>query len=231
VRDVRVEVIEVRQVRFAHHDLKVIALTPAARPWLNVCTVNRDHAGVLFVDGRYVVTLAPGQYAFSKGAADARVVEIDMRETTADVSGQEIMTADKVSLRMNARVTYRVTDARKAVSTELARPERRIRTGSLDTASLAKLRREEGVRARCQRSRARGFSIAVSCRHAYRPGQLALGATLHEERHSLIVVEANRSCYRVYLAWPLSFLTVWAAERGSYQPHRPTLVAGQILTD
>ena len=40
-----------------------------------------------------------------------------MRETMLDVAGQEIMTADKVTLRMNAVVTYRVADARKAVST------------------------------------------------------------------------------------------------------------------
>jgi regulator of protease activity HflC (stomatin/prohibitin superfamily) len=33
-----------------------------------------------------------------------------------DVSGQEIMTADKVTLRLNAVVTYRIVDARKAVS-------------------------------------------------------------------------------------------------------------------
>jgi hypothetical protein len=39
------------------------------------------------------------------------------------VSGQEIMTADKVSLRMNALVTYRIADARKAVSsTDDVRP-------------------------------------------------------------------------------------------------------------
>ena len=34
-----------------------------------------------------------------------------------DVAGQDIMTADKVTLRMNAVVTYRVADARTAVST------------------------------------------------------------------------------------------------------------------
>ena len=33
------------------------------------------------------------------------------------MAGQEIMTADKVTLRMNALVTYRITDARKAVMT------------------------------------------------------------------------------------------------------------------
>ncbi|MCU0962278.1 MAG: slipin family protein [Pirellulaceae bacterium] len=115
-RDVRVEVIDARQVRFEHEDLKVIVKTHLAKQLLDVCTVDRDRVGVLFIDGRYVDTLRPGLYAFWKGAADARVVEIDMRETTADVSGQEIMTSDKVSLRMNALVTYRIADARKAVS-------------------------------------------------------------------------------------------------------------------
>jgi regulator of protease activity HflC (stomatin/prohibitin superfamily) len=78
--------------------------------------VDRDCVGVLFIDGRYVDTLSPGQYAFWKGPADARVVEVDLRETTADISGQEIMTADNVTLRVNANVTYRIVDARKAVS-------------------------------------------------------------------------------------------------------------------
>ena len=64
----------------------------------------------------YVDTLAPGLYAFWKDAAQAKLVEIDLRETTADVSGQEIMTANKVSLRMNAIVTYRIVNARKAVN-------------------------------------------------------------------------------------------------------------------
>ena len=116
VRDVRVEVIDARQVRFEHENLKVIARSAMAKQLLDICRVERDRVGLLFIDGRYVDTLLPGQYAFWKGAADARVVEIDMRETTADVSGQEIMTADKVSLRMNALVTYRIADARKAVS-------------------------------------------------------------------------------------------------------------------
>lgn len=116
VRDVRVEVLDVRQVRFEHADLKVIARLPMARQLLDICSVDRDRAGVLFIDGQCVDTLEPGLYAFWKGAADARVVELDMRETTADVNGQEIMTADKVSLRMNALVTYRIVDARKAVS-------------------------------------------------------------------------------------------------------------------
>lgn len=116
LREVRVEVVDARQVRFEHEDLKVIAETFMAKMLLDVCTVDRDRVGVLFIDGQYVETLRPGLYAFWKSAADARVVELDMREITTDVSGQEIMTLDKVSLRMNALVTYRIADARKAVS-------------------------------------------------------------------------------------------------------------------
>lgn len=115
-KDVRVEIVDVRQVRFEHADLKVITRCRTAAVALDVCAVERHHVGVLFQDGAYVQTLTPGLYAFWKGAADARVVEVDLREATADVSGQEIMTADKVTLRLNAVVTYRIADAHKAVS-------------------------------------------------------------------------------------------------------------------
>ncbi|MEX1222985.1 MAG: slipin family protein, partial [Pirellulales bacterium] len=113
-REVKVEIVDARSVRFEHNDLKVI--TRAGKHLLDVCAIERNHVGVLFQDGRYVDTLAPGLYAFWLGAADAKVVEIDMRETMIDVSGQDLMTADKVTLRLNALVGYRVVDARKVVT-------------------------------------------------------------------------------------------------------------------
>jgi regulator of protease activity HflC (stomatin/prohibitin superfamily) len=116
-KDVRVEVIDARGVRFQHTDLKVIARSMLVQRVLDVVHVQREHVGVLYQDGRFIETLPPGQYAFWKDAADARVVEVDLRETMVDVGGQEIMTADKVTLRLNAVVTYRVADAPRAVST------------------------------------------------------------------------------------------------------------------
>jgi len=115
-KQVRVEVVDIRNVRFEHDQFKVIVRSALAARLLDVCTVERDHVGVLFIDGRYVDTLAPGEYAFWKGPAEARLVEVDLRETMIDVGGQEIMTADKVTLRLNAVVTYKVVDARKAIS-------------------------------------------------------------------------------------------------------------------
>ncbi|MDX1962267.1 MAG: slipin family protein [Pirellulales bacterium] len=121
-KQVAVEVIDARQARFEHEHFKTIARWPQARVSLDICAVDRDHAGVLYIDGKYADTLSPGLYAFWRGTADARVVEVDLRELTAEVSGQELMTADKVTLRLNALVTYRIADARQAVSaTEDAR--------------------------------------------------------------------------------------------------------------
>ncbi|MEQ1903148.1 MAG: slipin family protein [Pirellulaceae bacterium] len=116
LRDVRVEVVDARQIRFEHNEIKAIVRAAEAVRLLDVCKVERDCVGVLFIDGRYVGQLEPGLYAFWRDAADSRVVELDLREAQIDVSGQEIMTLDKVTLRMNALVTYVIKDARRAVS-------------------------------------------------------------------------------------------------------------------
>ena len=116
VRQVRVEIVNARKVRFEHEELQRIARWSTSNPWLDVRTVKCGYAAVLFMNGTYVDTLEPGLYAFWRGAADLHVYDVDLRETTIDVGGQEIMTLDKVTLRINAVVTFRVANARRAVS-------------------------------------------------------------------------------------------------------------------
>ena len=113
--DVRIEVVDARSVRFDHNELAIIVRN-AQSDQLNVVTVDRDHAGVLFVDGQYQSTLQPGRYAFWRKLAEVFVAPVDLREQAIDVNGQDLMTADKVTLRLNAIVTYRITDAKLAVS-------------------------------------------------------------------------------------------------------------------
>ena len=115
-REVAVEVIDARKVRFEHKDLQVIVRSAMADRLLDAFAVEQGHVGVLFEDGRYVETLPPGKYAFWKNMAKVMLVPVDLRETMLDIGGQEIMTADKVTLRLNAVATYRVADAHKALS-------------------------------------------------------------------------------------------------------------------
>jgi regulator of protease activity HflC (stomatin/prohibitin superfamily) len=116
-REVTAEVIDARKARFEHKDLAVILQSDTAARILDTYTVERGHAGVLFEDGTYTETLPPGRYAFWKNMAKVELIPVDLREVMLDIGGQEIMTADKVSLRLNAVVTYRVADAHKAVTT------------------------------------------------------------------------------------------------------------------
>jgi len=115
--DVKVETFDARGVRFDHGDLASIVQVKGTAVLLETVTVEAGHAGLFFKDGRYEAMLAPGAYAFWKGVAKARVLDVDLRELVVDVAGQDIMTADKVTLRLNAVVTYKVADPVKAVTT------------------------------------------------------------------------------------------------------------------
>lgn len=115
-RQVRVEVIDARQTQFQHDEFAVITRRKDSQTTLDICDIDRDNVGVLFVDGRYVELLSAGRYAFWRGLARAWVVEVDTREQSLDVSGQELMTHDKVTLRLNADLTFRVIDPRRCVS-------------------------------------------------------------------------------------------------------------------
>ena len=121
-RQVAVEVIDARKVRFEHKDLQVIVRSAMAERLLDAFAVEQGQCGVLFEDGRYIETLPPGKYAFWKNVAKVALVPVDLRETMLDIGGQEIMTADKVTLRLNAVATYRVADVHRAlIATDDAR--------------------------------------------------------------------------------------------------------------
>lgn len=115
--EVKVERVDARAVRFEHADLAVIAQAKGGTALLEAVTIEAGHAGLFFKDGRHEATLSPGAHAFWKGVAKARILDVDLREQVVDVAGQEIMTADKVTLRINAVVVFKVTDPLKAVTT------------------------------------------------------------------------------------------------------------------
>ncbi|MCP4347943.1 MAG: slipin family protein [Desulfobacterales bacterium] len=117
VRDIRYEIVDARQVRFEHPDINVIMKSENVFTELNPSFVQEGHTGVLFKDGEYVDTFSPGQYLFWNNVGKIKFYHVDMREIVLDVSGQEIMTSDKVTLRMNAVVNYQVVDAHKSITT------------------------------------------------------------------------------------------------------------------
>jgi len=72
--------------------------------------VPQYHVAVLFVDGKVHALLDAGLHAFWKFGRDLRAEIVDLRLQILEVAGQEILTKDKVTLRVNLGAGYRVTD-------------------------------------------------------------------------------------------------------------------------
>lgn len=83
--------------------------------------VPEHGAGVLSVDGRIEKLLPPGAHAFWKFNRNVAVEIVDLRLQAMEVTGQEILTRDKVGLRLNLVATWRYTDVLQAW-TQLAKP-------------------------------------------------------------------------------------------------------------
>ena len=79
------------------------------------------HVGVLRVDGKVVRLLAPGLEGFWRFNRDVQVELVDTRLQNMEVSGQEILTRDKVGLRVNLAATWRHADVLLAFE-RLAKP-------------------------------------------------------------------------------------------------------------
>jgi hypothetical protein len=72
--------------------------------------VPEENAGLLFIDGKLVRTLTPGAYAFWNFQKNVGVELVELRVQSMEVSGQELLTRDKVSLRVNLAASIRVAD-------------------------------------------------------------------------------------------------------------------------
>ncbi|MEM8547201.1 MAG: slipin family protein [Pseudomonadota bacterium] len=77
--------------------------------------VPDGHVGLLYVDGELKRALAPGFHAFLAVERDVEVKLFDTRVQTLEVSGQEILTKDKVAVRINLTATYQYVDVETAV--------------------------------------------------------------------------------------------------------------------
>jgi regulator of protease activity HflC (stomatin/prohibitin superfamily) len=83
--------------------------------------VPEHGAGMLWVDGKVERLLPPGSFAFWKFNRTVQVEAVDLRLQALEVTGQEILTRDKVALRLNLSATWRYTDPLLAHK-ELAKP-------------------------------------------------------------------------------------------------------------
>ena len=77
-------------------------------------TVREYERGLLYERGRFREVLSPGRYSY--WIWDRKHVEIvDMRETSQTIDGQEILTLDRLGVRVTLIAQFRVVDPVKAM--------------------------------------------------------------------------------------------------------------------
>jgi regulator of protease activity HflC (stomatin/prohibitin superfamily) len=95
--------------------------------------IRDTHRGLKYEDGRLVELLAAGRHVIPRHfnlfnlirRPKIEVVLVDVRERDLTIKGQEIVTADKVALRVSILVQFRVSDPRAALH-EVANYEERV---------------------------------------------------------------------------------------------------------
>ena len=80
-----------------------------------VSTVVEAHeAGLLYVDGVLTERLQPGRHAFWAVGRTVRVAKVDLRPLALEVTAQEILTKDRVAIRVTLTAFSRIVDPEKA---------------------------------------------------------------------------------------------------------------------
>lgn len=85
-----------------------------AKGFMKSFEVGESQQGLLLMNGKFERMLEPGRYYFWNNAVNVQVRIAETRQQELSLNGQEILTKDKVGVRLNFVCSYRVTDCLKA---------------------------------------------------------------------------------------------------------------------
>ena len=94
--------------------LAAIVVVLAARLLLVRATIFEYQRGLVYRNGRFSGLLGPGTHWLIRPATAVQTV--DVRETLLPLSGQELVSADGVSIKISLAARYRIVDPVKAIN-------------------------------------------------------------------------------------------------------------------
>ena len=84
-------------------------------PYVKTLKVESYETGLLYEDGIFTKTLDPGMYYYWNGEKAFQLLKADLRTQQIEINGQELLTRDKASIRINLTTTYHLVDVKKAL--------------------------------------------------------------------------------------------------------------------
>lgn len=77
-------------------------------------TVEAHEAGLLFIDGQLKERLGAGRHAFWSVGRTVKITKVDLRPQPLEVTAQEILTKDRIGIRVTLTAFYKIADPEKA---------------------------------------------------------------------------------------------------------------------
>ncbi len=115
VRNYHYQVLDVTQLAIpAEVDLASL-LPQALGTYTRTVTVEQHEKAILYIDWKFDSVLGPGQYYWWKNNTPINFSKVDTRRQQMEISGQEILTKDKASIRISFYVQYQVNDVKLAL--------------------------------------------------------------------------------------------------------------------
>ena len=109
------QVFDACDFQLEHEQLDQILASALTVRHLRAIRADDQEKVLIYRNGELVSVFGPGTFVHWTGTGQVSSRTVDLRERVLDVSGQEIMTSDKVTLRVNLLLGYRVVDAWKSV--------------------------------------------------------------------------------------------------------------------
>jgi regulator of protease activity HflC (stomatin/prohibitin superfamily) len=95
-----------------------LAMIERNRPTVvSEAVVENHEAGLLYVEGRLVERLAPGRHAFWVVGRKIEVKRLDLRPQAVEITAQEMLTKDRIALRVTLTAFRRIVDPERLVAT------------------------------------------------------------------------------------------------------------------
>ncbi|GEM55359.1 peptidase [Flavobacterium branchiophilum NBRC 15030 = ATCC 35035] len=107
--------VDLSKVEISEPISKTILENMKVKSYVRKFQIMSFEQGLLFVNDVFQQKLESGVYYFWNNAIPVEVKKVDVRQQQIEILGQELLTKDKATLRMNFFARYQVTDIMKAI--------------------------------------------------------------------------------------------------------------------
>jgi regulator of protease activity HflC (stomatin/prohibitin superfamily) len=84
--------------------------------YLSEVVIENHEAGLLYVEGRFVERLAPGRHAYWTVDRKVEVRRLDLRPQAVEITAQEMLTKDRIALRVTLTALRRIVDPERVAA-------------------------------------------------------------------------------------------------------------------